>query len=277
MSDFIAIANANKIEYSIRFGSGSIENIFYDNQLAMIKGFYNSTFDDDFDIEYLLKFISEGKGMNINNQEDKLLEKIIYDIFLQEGQLAAAKKYKEVTNKDLNIALNYISKFEDKAKNELSLKYHNPIEVYFFVENKYSIWFYDNIKSTERINNDSTGNWNKDIISQINFKELKVGIKTNSADLFPSLLIFPEALIYINSKKIFQIHYNKLTSIDSKKRGLFGLSGSSIIIESDTSSNKIDMNCDIRVANIIVEFLTKQKVANIGKIESISYLIEPNI
>jgi len=73
MSDFIAIANANKIEYSIRFVSGSIENIFYDNQLAMIKGFYNSTFDDDFDIEYLLKFISEGKGININNQEDKLL------------------------------------------------------------------------------------------------------------------------------------------------------------------------------------------------------------
>lgn len=128
LSDFIAIANAKKIEYSIRFGHGSLENIFYDNQLTMIKGFYNSTFDDDFDIEYLLEFVNEGKEIN---QDDKLLEKIIYHIFLNEGKLSAAKKYREATNKDLNEALKYISKFEDKAKNELALKYHNPIEIFF--------------------------------------------------------------------------------------------------------------------------------------------------
>ena len=213
----------------------------------------------------------------MNDQDDELLEKTIYDIFLKEGKLAAAKNYKEVTNKDLNIALNYISKFEDKAQNEFALKYQNPIEIYFLVENKFSIWFEDNIKSIERINNDSTGFWNKDLVSQIDFKELKVGIRTNSSDLYPSLLLFPEALIYIKSKKIFQMHYDKLTSIDSKKSGLFGLSGSSILIESDNISHKIDMNCDIRVAIIIVEFLTKQKMANIGKIECKSYLIKPEI
>ena len=273
MSDFIAIANAKKIEYSIRFGQGSLENVFTQNNLLIFKGFYNSTFDDDFDFEYLLKCIIEGKGINMNDQDDKLLEKIIYHIFLNEGKLSAAKKYREATNKDLNEALKYISKFEDKAKNELALKYHNPIEIFFFVENSFSIWFDDNIKSIERINNDTTGFWNKDIISQIDFNELKVGIRTNSGDLFPSLLIFPEALIYIKSNIIFQIYYNKFTSIDSKKSGLLGLGGSSILIEANNSTHRIDMNCSIGLAIIIVDFLKKKMIENKSKIESKSYLI----
>ena len=59
MSDFIAIANANKIEYSIRFGQGSLENSFSKNENQIIKGFYNASFDSDFEIEYLSKFRSE--------------------------------------------------------------------------------------------------------------------------------------------------------------------------------------------------------------------------
>jgi hypothetical protein len=49
MSDFIAIANAKKIEYSIRFGQGSLENIFTQNDLIIFKGFYNAAFDEDFE------------------------------------------------------------------------------------------------------------------------------------------------------------------------------------------------------------------------------------
>lgn len=49
MSDFIAIANAKKIEYSIRFGQGSLENTFSQNELLLFKGFYNAAFDDEFE------------------------------------------------------------------------------------------------------------------------------------------------------------------------------------------------------------------------------------
>jgi hypothetical protein len=51
MSDFIAIANAKKIEYSIRFGQGSLENTFSQNDLTLFKGFYNASFDEEFEIE----------------------------------------------------------------------------------------------------------------------------------------------------------------------------------------------------------------------------------
>ena len=95
--------------------------------------------------------------------------------------------------------------------------------------------------------------------------------------MFPSLLIFPEALIYIKSNIIFQIYYNKFTSIDSKKSGLLGLGGSSILIEANNSTHRIDMNCSIGLAIIIVDFLKKQMIENKSKIESKSYLIEPNI
>jgi hypothetical protein len=58
MSDFIAIANAKKIEYSIRFGQGSLENVFTQNDLLIIKGFYNSAFDSDFELSSLSNFKS---------------------------------------------------------------------------------------------------------------------------------------------------------------------------------------------------------------------------
>lgn len=58
MSDFIAIANATKIEYSIRFGQGSLENVFTQNDLLIFKGFYNSAFDSDFELSSLSNFKS---------------------------------------------------------------------------------------------------------------------------------------------------------------------------------------------------------------------------
>lgn len=56
MSDFIAIANAKKIEYSIRFGQGSLENTFTENDLLIFKGFYNAAFDNEFDSDNLYQY-----------------------------------------------------------------------------------------------------------------------------------------------------------------------------------------------------------------------------
>ena len=52
MSDFIAIANAKKIEYSIRFGKGgNLASTFNENDIVIFKGFYNAAFDSDFELE----------------------------------------------------------------------------------------------------------------------------------------------------------------------------------------------------------------------------------
>lgn len=59
MSDFIAIANAKKIEYSIRFGQGSLENVFTQNDLLIFKGFYNSSFDNEFELESINNLIQK--------------------------------------------------------------------------------------------------------------------------------------------------------------------------------------------------------------------------
>ena len=53
VSDFIAIANAKKIEFSLRFGQGSLENVFTQNDLLIFKGFYNAAFDNEFEIELI--------------------------------------------------------------------------------------------------------------------------------------------------------------------------------------------------------------------------------
>jgi hypothetical protein len=74
MSDFIAIANAKKIEYSIRFGQGSLENVFTQNDLLILKGFYNSAFDDDFDVELIFNSV---KGKFSKNDLISKFQKII--------------------------------------------------------------------------------------------------------------------------------------------------------------------------------------------------------
>lgn len=76
MSDFIAIANAKKIEYSIRFGQGSLEKVFTQNELLIFKGFYNSAFDDNFDIELIYNSVN---GKISQNEIISKFQKIIDD------------------------------------------------------------------------------------------------------------------------------------------------------------------------------------------------------
>jgi hypothetical protein len=78
MSDFIAIVNAKKIEYSIRFGQGSLENTFSQNDLTLFKGFYNAAFDDDFEFIALSKF----KSIDDINSELFSLNSIQKDLIL---------------------------------------------------------------------------------------------------------------------------------------------------------------------------------------------------
>jgi hypothetical protein len=91
MSDFIAIANANKIEYSIRFGSGSIENIFTDDQVWLFKSFYNSSFDEDFEFGIVNEYFEKSQKLNSANSKE-WYQKDSDDIVLQ----------KNISTEDLN-------------------------------------------------------------------------------------------------------------------------------------------------------------------------------
>jgi flagellar motor switch/type III secretory pathway protein FliN len=59
VSDFIQIASAGKIDYSIRFGGGKLEGSFSEEQLTILKGFYNATFDEEFEVDRITNYLSE--------------------------------------------------------------------------------------------------------------------------------------------------------------------------------------------------------------------------
>jgi hypothetical protein len=84
MSDFIAIANAKKIEYSIRFGQGSLENVFTQNNLLIFKGFYNSAFDSDFELSSLSNLSSVDGSSVYSSLFD--LNSIQNDLILDESE-----------------------------------------------------------------------------------------------------------------------------------------------------------------------------------------------
>lgn len=70
ISDMIAIAHAKVIDYSIRFGQGKIDGTFTDGQLRIIKGFFNGTFDDEFEVEALFNSLPATK-LNYNPISNK--------------------------------------------------------------------------------------------------------------------------------------------------------------------------------------------------------------
>lgn len=99
MADFIAIANAKKIEYSIRFGQGSLENIFNEDNLNLFKGFYNAAFDDEFEFTFLnnlniIKSYVESKERIENSKDNnKDIEVFINLIFEKhKNSLVSSKK-----------------------------------------------------------------------------------------------------------------------------------------------------------------------------------------
>ncbi len=62
MADMLAIAKANKIEYSLRYRLQTIEGVLDDADKNRIKGFYNNTFDGNFEKKCLYDFIESEKG-----------------------------------------------------------------------------------------------------------------------------------------------------------------------------------------------------------------------
>ncbi|MDR3329263.1 MAG: hypothetical protein LBS63_04035, partial [Prevotellaceae bacterium] len=61
VADFIQIANAKKIEYSIRIGGAELHGTFPTDAQSVFKGLYNGAFDEEFEVENLSGYI-EKKG-----------------------------------------------------------------------------------------------------------------------------------------------------------------------------------------------------------------------
>jgi len=245
MSDFIAIANAKKIEYSIRFGQGSLENVFPQNDIFIFKGFYNAAFDNEFELDDLSSF-SLNDGFTGNK---------IYSIYQREGKIAAVKKYQEITGKSLSDATNYVSRFDTKVKEAKLAMYNDPIEKYFLTEDRFKDSLFGKNETIKLIQTDNgfTGRWSNALVDQVIFNDLKVGIKYNTQAKAPNILIFPHALVYNNGLKIFQINFCQIKSVDIKK----GIISNTILVDDDNSNHKIEiMSADF--ANFIISFLNSE-------------------
>ncbi len=57
IQDFISIVNATKFEYSLRCDDGKIDGLFLKKDKFYLQGFYNATFDDEFELTTLSKFV----------------------------------------------------------------------------------------------------------------------------------------------------------------------------------------------------------------------------
>lgn len=121
MSDFIAIANAKKIEYSIRFGQGSLGNVFTQNDLFVFKGFYNSAFDNDFEFDNLSYLTLNESLTEILLSSDSLIKK--YNI--SEFDLNSLK---EIEKEKSNLGFFSMKKEKLKVKSMQILK---PYDVKF--------------------------------------------------------------------------------------------------------------------------------------------------
>ncbi len=130
MSDFIAIANAKKIEYSIRFGSGSIENVFTDDQLYLFKSFYNASFDEDFELSLVNDYLEKSLKLNSANSKE-WYQKDSDDIIIQ----------KKITKEDLD----EITRLSEEMANlgVFSLKKGNLRNDRNKVFSKYNLSFYE--------------------------------------------------------------------------------------------------------------------------------------
>ena len=239
MSDFIAIANAKKIEYSIRFGQGSLENIFTQNDLLIFKGFYNSAFDDEFEQDNLITF-SSNDGFTGNT---------IFSIYQIQGKIAAVKKYQEITGKGLSDATNYVSRFDTRVKEAKLSQYDDQIEKYFLTEDRFKTYLFGKNKTKWLIKKDNgfLGSWSEKLVNQVNFNDLKVGIKNNSLSKSPTILIFPNAIVYNKILKLFQIDFCDIKRVDIKK--------TTILVEDDKDNHKIDIPANADLANFIASFL----------------------
>jgi hypothetical protein len=253
MSDFIAIANSQKIEYSIRFGQGSLENTFLKNDLILIKGFFNAAFDEDFELDNLYTFCSNDGFTGID----------IYTVYQKEGKLAAVKKYQEISGESLRDATDYVSKFDIKVKEERLALYNDPIEKYFLSEVRFSKDLFNKNDTLNLIKNDKgfTGSWPDKIVGQVNFNDLKVGIKQNSQAKAPTFLIFPNAIIYNKGLKISQIQFCDIKRVDIKK----GIIDTTVVVEDDQSIHKIDFTANGDLARFFASFLNSEVSRNHDK------------
>ena len=234
MSDFIAIANAKKIEYSIRFGHGSLENVMKQDDLITIKGYYNAAFDNEFDFDMLSTYLKNG---------DKKIEftygpifSSVYDVYISKGKTAAEEKYLELSGVELGDsaedlekyfhaevqAKEFVNQIIARVKEEKLSKFTDPIEQYFLSDSRFNDLVFNGVDAISLIQSDKgfLSFWPENKKNQIIFSDLKVGLKCNSQQKSPLILLFPSAVVYNNANisiEPVQINYSEITSVELKK------------------------------------------------------------
>lgn len=234
MSDFIAIANAKKIEYSIRFGHGSLENVMKQNDLITIKGYYNAAFDNEFDFDLLLSYF-KNSDKNIEFTYGSIFSSV-YDVYNSKGKTAAEEKYLELSGVEFGDSVEdlekyfqaeaqakeFVNKIVSRIKEEKLSKFTDPIEQYFLSDDRFNDVVFNGVNTISLIQSDKgfLSFWPENKKNQIIFSDLKVGVKCNSQQKSPLILLFPSALVYNNadiSIDPVQINYSEITSVETKK------------------------------------------------------------
>jgi hypothetical protein len=105
------------------------------------------------------------------------------------------------------------------------------------------------------------GCWPDKIVGQVNFNDLKVGIKQNSQAKAPTVLIFPNAIIYNKGLKISQIQFCDIKRVDIKK----GIIDTTVVVEDDQSIHKIDFTANGDLARFFASFLNSEVSRNHDK------------
>jgi len=127
-ADFIQIANANKLEYSIRTGQGRLDGTFTEEQLNIIKGFYNAALDEDFEVEEISSFIESHKSKSKKNKSGCYIATMAYGSY-EHPQVIVLRDFRD----------NYLSK-RDWGKKFIATYY------------KYSPRLVENLKNKTLIN-----------------------------------------------------------------------------------------------------------------------------
>lgn len=64
LSDFMELMNASKVEYRISFGLINLEGEIGRDKILSLRGFYNNTFDEDFDVDNLYEAVEVRKKVS---------------------------------------------------------------------------------------------------------------------------------------------------------------------------------------------------------------------
>lgn len=246
------IVNAQKIEYRIRFGKGSMEGTLNYKQNNILKGFYNVVFDPEFELEKVNSMVS-GDGINESN--------LVYEEYLQNGKNTAIQKCMEINGLSHSAAEKKVSQLDSKIRKErVKQNINDEVVSYFLGNDKFGNCIYDKIDTIDMIKAQKGfgADWNEENRSKLIFDKIKIGVKSNDQYPVPTLLIYDTGLVYKKGLTPIQINYEDIRQVEIKKGGFFSFGSKKLVVTTESGTHKILNIINTEYLNFILEFIRNQ-------------------